>query len=54
MFDSDADSVEKNKDDNEPVEPLRFYGMSDPESKSLLGSPKTNAGTFVFHPRLEV
>jgi len=54
MLDSHADGVEEHKDDDEPVELLRLYGIAYPESESLLSSPKVQARALLLHLRLEV
>lgn len=54
MLDGYADGVEEHQDDDEPIEILRFYGITYPISEPLLGSPKLHTRSLVFHFRLEV
>ncbi|KAI4482948.1 hypothetical protein M0802_013570 [Mischocyttarus mexicanus] len=49
-----ADGVKEHEDDDEPIEILRFHGITYPESEPLLGLPKFYTRSFVFHLRLEV
>ena len=40
VFDGDAEGVEEDEDDDEPVEPLLLDRLPDPESDFLFVSPK--------------
>lgn len=49
MLDGYTDGIEKHEDYDEPVEPLRLYGVPYPEPESLLVSPEFSTGALVFH-----
>ena len=49
MLHSDSHSVQKDENNDEPVEPLCFYCVSNPESEPLFCSPKVLVLASGFH-----
>lgn len=53
MFNGHEHRVEKNQNDDEPIEPLCFDHVSDPKPKSFFGSPHGSANAFFPHSVFE-
>lgn len=49
MLYCNGDCVEKYQNNDKPIEPLGFNGVSNPESKSFLSQPKTFATPLIRH-----
>lgn len=49
MFGGDRHGIEEHQHDDEPIEPLCLYGVSNPEPQSLLCTPKALALARRFH-----
>lgn len=53
MFYCHEHRVKKHQHDDEPIEPLRFYHVSDPKPKSFLGPPHGRANALFPHSVFE-
>lgn len=54
MLDGHGDRVEEHQDDDEPIEPLRFDGVPDPEAEPLLGQPEALAAALIRRFFIEI
>lgn len=49
MFNRYANGIEEHQNDNEPVEPLCFHRVPDPETETFFRQPKTFTAALVAH-----
>lgn len=54
MLDSNGYRIEEHQYDDEPIEPLRFDGMPNPEAKPFLRQPKAFAAALIRHFFIEI